>query len=86
MNTAIIAINPGTVTSHENYRQKYDLPFPLLSDPDRAVSHAYQALKPNGKSIQRTVLILDQNGVVRYVKQGMPKDSELLQVLERLGS
>ena len=86
MNTAIIAINPSTVTSHENYRQKYDLPFPLLSDPDRTVSHAYQALKPNGKSIQRTVLILDQNGVVRYVKQGMPKDSELLQVLERLGS
>ncbi|MCZ6867822.1 MAG: redoxin domain-containing protein [Chloroflexi bacterium] len=62
------------------------MPFPLLSDADRSVAQAYQALKPNGKSIQRTVLILDQEGTIRYVKQGMPKDSDLLDAIREMGS
>ena len=86
MNTAVLAINPASVTSHENYRRKIGFPFPLLSDPDRTVANAYEALKPNGKSIQRTVLILDPEGIIRYVKQGMPTGSELIEVLEQLGS
>ena len=50
------------------------------------MAQAYQALKPNGKSIQRTVLILDREGTIRYVKQGMPKDSDLLDTLRQMGS
>ena len=72
--------------SHGNYKAKFDLPFPLLSDPDRSVSHAYDAVKANGKSIQRSVLIIDTEGVIRYLKRGMPQDSELLQALNDLDS
>ena len=45
------------------------------------VSEAYQALKANGKSIQRTVLVVDKGGRVQYVKQSMPKNSELLEAI-----
>jgi len=58
--------------------------FPLLSDPDRRVCAAYQVLKENGKSVQRTVYIVDQQGIIRYAQQGMPPDSELLDVLRGL--
>ncbi len=81
-----MAINPGTLAAHEKYAQKYNLSFPLLSDGDRSVSQAYDALKPNGRSIERTVIIVDQEGVIRYVKQGMPKDVELLEVLGQMES
>lgn len=70
--------------SHDNYSQKFEFGFPLLSDPDRAVTSAYNALKDNGKSVQRTVYILDKKGVVRYSRQGMPKNRELLDALEKL--
>ena len=70
--------------SHQNYKQKFNLPFPLLSDIDRSVSHAYDAVKANGKSIQRSVLIIDTDGVIRYLKRGMPKDSELLETLQSM--
>ena len=72
--------------SHQNYKAKFDLPFPLLSDADRSVSNAYDAVKANGKSIQRSVLIIDRDGIIRYLKRGMPKDSELLEVLNGLDS
>lgn len=72
--------------SHQNYREKFDLPFPLLADADRSVSNAYHAVKANGKSIERTVLIIDIDGVIRYLKRGMPKDSELLEALHGLES
>lgn len=72
--------------SHHNYREKFNLPFPILSDADRSVSHAYHAVKANGKSIERTVLIIDREGVIRYLKRGMPKDSELLEALHGLES
>ena len=81
-----MAVNPASVKSHSNYREKFSLPFPLLSDADRAVSHAYDAVKANGKSIERTVIIIDTDGVIRYLKRGMPKDVELLEVLNGLNS
>ncbi len=79
-------MNPASEASHERYAQKHSLPFPLLADTQRAAAHAYDALKPNGKNIQRTVLIIDREGVIRYVKQGMPKDSELLAALREMES
>ena len=72
--------------SHRNYKTKFDLPFPLLSDADRSVSNAYDAVKANGRSIERSVLIIDRDGVIRYLKRGMPNDSELLEVLNNLES
>ena len=81
---AVIAVNPAGVESHDNYTRKFQFNFPLLSDPDRSIAQAYCTLKEDGKSIQRTVYIIDRQGVVRYAKQGMPKSAELLQVLEGL--
>jgi peroxiredoxin len=45
------------------------------------VAQAYGALKANGTSIQRTVFIVDKGGTVRYAKQGMPPDQELLEAI-----
>lgn len=77
-------MNPASVEAHERWAAKKGFNFPLLSDPDRHVCAAYHVLKANGKSVQRTVYIIDQDGIIRYAKQGMPPDSELLEVLRGL--
>ncbi len=45
---------------------------------------AYGVLPEGGKRNQRTVVIVDKSGVIRYYQQGMPADSELLEVLRKL--
>jgi peroxiredoxin len=65
-------INFGGLESHRRYGDKLKLPFPLLSDPDRAVARAYGALKPDGRRIQRTVVVIDRDGTVRFAARGAP--------------
>ena len=67
--------------SHQKFCDNIDLPFPLLVDNDRGVSRAYGALKENGKSILRSVIIINKAGVVQYIKRGMPSDQELLDAI-----
>ena len=45
----------ASVTSNASYARKLNLPFPLLTDEDRAIAGAYRALKPDEHGIQRTV-------------------------------
>ena len=37
----IYGISPDNVTSHQKFRDKFELPFRLLADPDHAVSERY---------------------------------------------
>lgn len=37
----LFGISPDNVASHQKFRDKYTLPFPLLADPDHTVSDAY---------------------------------------------
>jgi peroxiredoxin Q/BCP len=76
LNTEIIASNPDSVESHEKFAEKQSYPFPILVDAERSMARDYHAQKPEG-GIQRTVYILDKDGIVRYAKQGLPPDTEL---------
>lgn len=67
-----LGVNFGGLESHRRYAEKLKLPFPLLSDPDRAVAAAYGALKPDGRRIQRTVVLVDRDGKVALAARGAP--------------
>ena len=67
-----MGVNPAGVGSHERYAEKLKLPFPLLSDHERAVAASYGALKDDGKRIRRTVVLIDQDGAVRFAATGAP--------------
>ncbi len=78
----MFGINPASVESHLNYITKKEFNFPILSDPDREVTSNYNALKDNGKSIQRTVYIIDKKGYIRFAEKGMPSDEKLLEAIK----
>ena len=77
LNTEIIASNPDGLDSHNRFVEAQSYKMPILIDADRKMAREYHALKEDGHGIQRTVYILDGQGVVRYAKQGLPPDSEL---------
>ena len=81
LNTEFIASNPDSVESHERFCAAQNYQFPILVDADRGMAKAYHALKEDGKDIQRTVYILDKDGVIRYAKQGLPPDTELAEAI-----
>lgn len=74
-------VNPAGLESHEKYAAKFSFNFPLLTDPDRTVTAAYQALKADGKGVERTVYLIGTDGRVRFAKRGMPGADEILAAL-----
>jgi peroxiredoxin len=85
LNTQVLASNPGSMASHDKFVEKQGYNFPILVDENRTMAADYHALKENGTSIQRTVYIIDGQGVVRYAQQGMPTDQELAQAIKAFG-
>lgn len=69
----VLGVSPDSPASHQRFRQKYRLPFPLLSDADHAVAERYGAWGPKRlfglryDGILRTTFLIDGNGVVRHV-------------------
>jgi peroxiredoxin len=74
-------VNPAPAVRHSEYAQRLELPFPLLSDPDLAVSAAYGAVHPGGASISRTVVLVEQGGIVRFAQPGAPGADLVLEAL-----
>jgi peroxiredoxin Q/BCP len=73
-----LGVNPASVDSHRSYVEKMRFNFPLLSDPDRAIARAYDALKDDGKGIQRTVYVIGRNGTVRFAQRGAPPVDDIV--------
>jgi peroxiredoxin Q/BCP len=40
-NAVIYGVSPDSAKSHQNFRNKFELPFPLLIDQDHAIAEAY---------------------------------------------
>lgn len=77
-NVQPFGVNPAKVDAHASYARKLDLPFPLLSDADRAIATAYRALKPDGQGIQRTVYAIRSDGTVAFAARGAPTTDDIV--------
>lgn len=69
----VIGISKDSVASHTRFAEKYQLPFTLLSDPDRHVIKLYDALttkKMFGKKFEGTARIsylIDPQGIIAKI-------------------
>jgi peroxiredoxin Q/BCP len=58
----LAGVSPQSPTSHAKFRERYQLPFPLLSDADRSVCKAYSAALPFGLGTRRVTYLINQAG------------------------
>lgn len=79
-------VNQGDANSHNKFINKFGYEFPLLIDTGRKVSKKYGAIKYmfGHESIKRSVIIIDPKGIIRYVKRGLPENSEILNEIKKL--
>ena len=61
----VVGISPQDGESHRKFRDKYSLPFILLSDPDKAVIKKYGVNGPLGIGVRRATYLIDQNGMIQ---------------------
>jgi peroxiredoxin Q/BCP len=66
----VLGVSPDSIKSHRSFKNKYELPFLLLSDPDHKVADTYGAWGPKkmmGKSymgIIRSTFVIDEAGKI----------------------
>ena len=84
----ILVILGDTLDLARRYAELLNLPFPVLSDPKRALYHRFE-LQKNFIGLQRTAsIIVDQDGVIRYLKRStnpmlwLKESKELLQAID----
>lgn len=88
----VLGVSPDDERSHVKFRDKYDLPFTLLADPDHEVAAAYGVWgekKYMGRAymgINRSTFVIDADGTVRRAMYGVKPATHADDVLAVLAS
>lgn len=88
----VLGLSPDTVTSHDKFRRKYELPFTLLADPEKTVCEQYgvwQEKNMYGKKsmgVVRSTFVIDRQGIVRKVFPRVKVDGHSDAVLNAINS
>lgn len=86
----VLGISKDSVKSHKNFEEKQNLPFTLLSDPERTVIEPYgvwQEKKNYGKvsmGIVRTTYLIDEKGIIIKAVGNVKAADNPRQMLEML--
>jgi thioredoxin-dependent peroxiredoxin len=84
----VLGVSPDSVESHQKFRSKYKLNFPLLADTDKSVAKKYGAFGEKvmyGKKVTgmiRSTFVIDGEGIVRKVFPRVKVDGHPDKVLE----
>ena len=86
----ILGISRDSSSSHQKFADKYNLPFPILSDPDKGVLASYGAWgekKFLGKTVigtRRVSFLIDPSGLIAKVYKTVKPAEHAQQVLKDL--
>ena len=84
----VLGVSTDSLESHQHFKEKQKLPFPLLSDEDSAVSKLFGVYKQKnlyGKKhlgIERTTFVIDKTGRVAQIWPKVKVDGHIQDVLE----
>jgi peroxiredoxin Q/BCP len=81
--TQILGVSFDDADSHQKFKSKFKLPFPLLVDEGRKIAQAYGV--KGDKVPQRDTVVIDKEGLVqKIIRKVNPggHDKELLDIIE----
>jgi len=87
----ILGVSPDDMKKHQKFIQKYQLPFPLLSDTDKVVANAYHVWGPKkfmGRSyegIHRTTFLINEKGIIDHIITDVDTKNHSEQILKVWG-
>jgi len=88
----ILGVSPDSVKSHIKFKEKYQLPFPLLADEDHQVCNAYGVWGPKKfmgreyEGVLRTTFLINSDGRIARVFENVRPAEHSAEILEALKS
>lgn len=86
----VIGISADSETSHQKFISKYNLPFTLISDPDRKILEAYNAWGKKslyGRTFQgilRKTFVIDEKGIITEIIEKVDTKNHTSQIFQAL--
>ena len=84
----VVGVSKDSAASHRKFREKYDLPFTLLSDTSTQMLQAFGAWgekKMYGKTVMGTIrktFIFDENGILTEIIEKVDTKNHAAQILD----
>jgi peroxiredoxin Q/BCP len=69
----ILGVSPNDSASHQKFTKKFNLPFPLLADPEHKLVNAYGVWGEKNlygrkyQGLHRTTFLIDEKGVIKHI-------------------
>jgi len=88
----ILGVSPDSVKSHVKFKNKYQLPFPLLADEGHKVCDSYGVWGPKKmmgreyEGVLRTTFLIDSNGKIARVFENVKPSEHSEEVLTALSN
>lgn len=61
----VVGISPQSAQSHTEFKEKHNLPFPLLADENKVAVKAYDVNGPLGIGVRRATFLIDADGIIQ---------------------
>lgn len=87
---AVVGISADDLKSHQKFAIKYQLPFPLLSDPGAAVAKSYgvyglkKMMGREYEGIYRTTFVISPTGIIEQIDTKIKPELHAADLLQRL--
>ncbi len=86
----MLGISADSPEKQKKFEDKYDLPYTLLSDPDKKICQAFGVIKDKNmygkivKGIARTTFVIGPEGKIKHVFNNVKADGHAVEVLQYL--
>jgi peroxiredoxin Q/BCP len=84
LDAVVLGASFDDVETQAKFREKYNLPFQLLSDDEKKLAKAYDAVGLGGLMAQRKTFIVDPSGKVAHVFKSVDVEKHAAQIQDVL--
>lgn len=88
----MLGISADSSDKQKKFQDKYDLPYTLLSDPDKKICKAFDVIKDKNmygkmvKGIARTTFVIGPDGEIQHIFNNVKAEGHAEEVLAYLKS
>ncbi|HEY9655829.1 MAG TPA: peroxiredoxin [Crinalium sp.] len=84
----VFGVSMDDAASHQQFTEKFNLPFPLLADVDGAITRAYDVLGDRNGTLysQRVTYIIGGDGKIAQVYTSIQTESHASDILSAIGA
>ena len=90
MNAAVLGVSPDSIKSHDHFKTKFELPFPLVSDPEHKIAEAYGVWVEKSMygrkymGIERATFVIDEKGSIAEIYRKVKVPGHIDDVLAKV--